>query len=282
MHLPDGYLSDSVCLVTTVASFEPGRVHCWRANRASSGATANHCRGRDRYLCRADGQFSHRPRYVGSRFGRYAAAAIISGPSAAALCMSVVLALRCAALFADGGMTALGANVLNMAVIAPLVASLVYRAIVARSSSRSVLSVAAFVAAAASVIAAAMACSIELAVSGTQPLSTVFMPMLSVHALIGVAEGLITVALVVAMTRIGIVAPRTRTSVLLLRWPLRQSRRRCLLLLAHNRSMDWSVSPATWVSTAWRLPLGLASRKTTSCPASLGSFWQSLCPVCWA
>jgi cobalt/nickel transport system permease protein len=121
-----------------------------------------------------------------------------------------VLVLQCA-LFADGGMTALGANVLNMAVIAPLVASLVYRAMVARSSSRSAISVAAFVAAAASVIAAAMACSLELAVSGTQPLSAVFMPMLSVHALIGVAEGLITVALVAAMTHIGDAVPRTKS-----------------------------------------------------------------------
>ena len=73
------------------------------------------------------------------------------------------------------------------------------------------MSVAAFVAAAASVIAAAAACSLELAVSGTEPLSTVFMPMLSVHALIGVAEGLITVALVAAMMYIGDAVPRTKS-----------------------------------------------------------------------
>ena len=50
-----------------------------------------------------------------------ALAAVLLGPAAAIVAMTAVLLLQ-ALMFADGGITALGANVLNLAVIAPLVA----------------------------------------------------------------------------------------------------------------------------------------------------------------
>jgi len=56
--------------------------------------------------------------------------------------------------------------------------------------------VAAFAAAWLSVEMAAMACSFELALSGTSPLNVALPAMVGVHAAIGIGEGLITVAAV--------------------------------------------------------------------------------------
>ena len=47
-------------------------------------------------------------------------AAVLLGPSAAVLVMSAVLILQCL-MFADGGVTALGANLFSMALVAPAV-----------------------------------------------------------------------------------------------------------------------------------------------------------------
>ena len=55
-------------------------------------------------------------------------AAVLLGPSAAVIVMAAVLAMQCL-LFGDGGLLALGANVLNMAVIHPIVGFALYRAL---------------------------------------------------------------------------------------------------------------------------------------------------------
>lgn len=52
-------------------------------------------------------------------------AVVLLGPGAAVIVMTAVLVLQCF-MFADGGVTALGANVLNMAIIAPAVGYVVY------------------------------------------------------------------------------------------------------------------------------------------------------------
>src|SRR5512137_822489 len=57
-----------------------------------------------------------------------ALASVLLGPAAAIVALTAVLLLQ-ALMFADGGVTALGANVLNLAVIAPLVAHAVYSAV---------------------------------------------------------------------------------------------------------------------------------------------------------
>ncbi|MDR7465106.1 MAG: energy-coupling factor ABC transporter permease, partial [Armatimonadota bacterium] len=55
-------------------------------------------------------------------------AAVLLGPSAAVLVMSSVLILQ-AFLFADGGITALGANIFNMALVASLLGYALYRGV---------------------------------------------------------------------------------------------------------------------------------------------------------
>ena len=126
-------------------------------------------------------------------------AAVLLGPWLACLVMAVVIAVQAFA-FADGGISALGANVLNMGVLGALLAGLlVAGAIRVLPRTRTVfLSVAAVVSWLAVMVGAA-ATSVELSVSDTVPLATSLPAMLGVHALIGIGEAVITVAAVSAV-----------------------------------------------------------------------------------
>ena len=120
-----------------------------------------------------------------------ALAAIVLGPWAAMLVMTAVIAVQ-ALLFQDGGLLVMGANILNMGLLTAAVGYGLYRSVV-KSSYTTKLSVAG-VAAWLSVMAGALATSLQLWLSGTSNLQTVVLAMLGVHALIGVGEALITVA----------------------------------------------------------------------------------------
>ncbi len=119
-------------------------------------------------------------------------AAVLVGPLEAVVIMSTVLLVQCF-VFMDGGITALGANILNMALIATWVGYYVYRLL----DRKSVFSPwALFWGSWVSVVAAAVAASLELAVSGTIPLRVVLPAMLFWHLLIGIGEGAITLLVV--------------------------------------------------------------------------------------
>jgi len=122
-----------------------------------------------------------------------ALAAVLLGPWAAILTMTTVVGIQ-ALLFQDGGLLVMGANITNMAIIAPLVGYAIYQGVRLLAGGRrwGVLA-GGFAAAWGSVVAAAVACSIELAFSGTSPLSVALPAMAGVHVLIGIGEGLITV-----------------------------------------------------------------------------------------
>jgi cobalt/nickel transport system permease protein len=128
-----------------------------------------------------------------------ALAAVLLGPWLACVVLAVVLLVQ-AFLFADGGITALGANVLNMGVIGGLGAGLLLaaaRRVLPRT--RTAFLAATAVAAWASVVLGAAACAVQLAISGTVGLGTVLPAMVGVHMLIGVGEAVITVAAVSAV-----------------------------------------------------------------------------------
>jgi len=120
-----------------------------------------------------------------------ALAAILLGLGPAVLIMTTVLVAQCF-LFADGGVWALGANVLNMALVAPAVALVVYRLLVGREDRSRRNMTAAFAAAWASVVASAACACLELLMSGYSV--ALVPPALGWHGLIGIGEGLITVA----------------------------------------------------------------------------------------
>ncbi len=126
--------------------------------------------------------------------------AVLLGPSAAVVVMSAVLLLQCL-LFGDGGLLALGANVLNMAVVGAVGGHAVYFAIRrVLGGTRGMLVASAF-AAWASVVMAATACALELALSGTAPPASVLPPMVLVHFAIGAGEAIITALVLSAIAR---------------------------------------------------------------------------------
>ena len=121
-------------------------------------------------------------------------AAVLVGPYVAALCLSVVLLVQ-GLVFADGGLSALGLNIVNMAVIGVGVGYLLFLMLrrLLPPGQRSVV-VASAVAAGFSVVAAAIGFSIEYAIGGNGSASaqTVAAAMIGVHTLIGIGEGVIT------------------------------------------------------------------------------------------
>ncbi len=123
-----------------------------------------------------------------------ALAAILLGPWPAMLVLTSVLVVQ-ALLFQDGGLLALGANILNMAVIGVLVGWITYmglRRLLGEKPWATLIS--GFAAAWLSVVIAALACAVELALSGTSPWQVAVPAMGLVHMLIGIGEGLITAA----------------------------------------------------------------------------------------
>jgi cobalt/nickel transport system permease protein len=126
-------------------------------------------------------------------------AAVLVGPWAGAICVAVVLLVQ--GLLADGGLTALGLNITNMAIVGTFggyAAFLLLRR--ALPATRSAVAGAAGVAAGASVVLAAVVFVVEYALGGTGGASvgTVVAAMVGVHTLIGIGEGIIT-ALTVGM-----------------------------------------------------------------------------------
>jgi cobalt/nickel transport system permease protein len=118
-------------------------------------------------------------------------AAVILGPFAGAIVISTVLAVQML-FFADGGLLAIGANIVNMALIGTILGYSVYfflKKIVPEW-------LAIFIASWLSVLFAAFTCSLELGFSGTVPFDKVIPAMVNVHMVIGIAEALITLALV--------------------------------------------------------------------------------------
>lgn len=128
-------------------------------------------------------------------FAGGAAAAIVLGLWPAMLVMAAVLTVQ-ALFFADGGITALGANMLTLAVVAPLVGWTVHRIIVRPTSSRGARLGASFTAAWLSCVSAAIVAALMLWLSGRAPLVPVVGVMGMWHVLIGIGEGVITAGLV--------------------------------------------------------------------------------------
>ncbi|GIJ52082.1 cobalamin biosynthesis protein CbiM [Virgisporangium aliadipatigenens] len=128
-----------------------------------------------------------------------ALAAILVGPWVGALCVTVVLVVQ-ALVFADGGLTALGLNVTNMAVIGTAAG---YLLVVALLRARVPLVGAAFVASVVSVVVASQGFVLQYALGGGGGLSigAVASLMAGPHLLIGIGEGLITAVTVSAVAK---------------------------------------------------------------------------------
>jgi cobalamin biosynthesis protein CbiM len=124
-------------------------------------------------------------------------AAVLVGPWAGAVCLAVVLLVQ--ALFADGGLTALGLNIVNMSFFGAVAGYAIFAGLrKLMPKTKTAVTVASGIAAGLSVLLASMAFTFEYAIGGTgsAPVATVAAAMAGVHALIGIGEGLITAATV--------------------------------------------------------------------------------------
>lgn len=126
--------------------------------------------------------------------------AVLLGPSAAVIVLSTVLTVQCF-LFADGGITALGANIFNMAIVGGVGGWAIYRLVGRLSNGPSGRLFAAMVAGWAGTVLASIACAGELATSHTIEWPVVFPTMVGIHILIGIGEGLITTLVLAAIAQ---------------------------------------------------------------------------------
>jgi cobalamin biosynthesis protein CbiM len=130
-----------------------------------------------------------------------ALAMVLVGPYAATLALVVVLIIQ-AFLFADGGLTALGLSIFNMAVISVWVSFAVFMLLKKIfPKTKSWLVIATFVSALISVPAAAIGFVIQYAIGANATFSagTVLNAMVGTHILIGIGEAIITALTVSAV-----------------------------------------------------------------------------------
>ena len=127
-------------------------------------------------------------------------AAVLLGPSAAVVVISAVLIVQCL-MFADGGVSALGANIFNMAVVGGVGGWAIYHLVTRAVKGLFGRVLAAAFAAWCSTVIASVACAGELAASRTVRFSVVLPAMAGIHMLIGVGEALITAMVLVAIAR---------------------------------------------------------------------------------
>ncbi|MFH1330824.1 MAG: energy-coupling factor ABC transporter permease [Actinomycetota bacterium] len=144
-------------------------------------------------------------------------AAVLVGPWLGALVITVVLVVQ-GVFFADGGLTALGLNVFNMAIVGALGGYVLYRGLLALlPRTRPAMMASAGVAGGLSVVLASLAFVFEYAIGGEggAGVGTVAAAMGGVHALIGIGEGLITALVVGAVlsTRPDLVASAPKVEV---------------------------------------------------------------------
>lgn len=204
MHLPDGLLSAPVWIAADGVSLAAVGYSLKRVNRTLDPAKVPLMAVMAAFVFAAQMiniPIPGLPRVSGHPLGGLLTAVLL-GPLEATLTMTAVFVVQ-VLLFQDGGIAVLGANVLNMGLAATLGAYLVYAAMRRLSASPQVRAAALFVGGWVSVMLGAMLASAELALSGTVPLppGILFGAMAGVHALIGVGEGVVTVAAVRVIAR---------------------------------------------------------------------------------
>ena len=199
MHIPDGFLSNSINLatfglsgLTLGLSLKKARLEITDREVPLIGVTAA-------FIFAA--QMINFP-VAGGTSGHFlgaALAAILLGPWISFIIMALVLVLQCLG-FADGGLTALGSNVMNMGLIGGVGVYYIFRLFqkLLPKTNRGFLTASAL-ASWCSVFLASFACAVELALSGTSPAKIVIPAMAGFHALIGIGEALITTAILSAV-----------------------------------------------------------------------------------
>ena len=133
-----------------------------------------------------------------------ALAVIVLGPRLGLICLSVVVIIQ-SLLFADGGLSALGVNVLNMAIVTCATAWVIVKYwLKFIGKNKTSIIAASVVSGIITVVFSSIAFTLEYAIGGTIsiPVSSVLVAMMSTHFLIGIGEGIITALIVGLLVRV--------------------------------------------------------------------------------
>ncbi|MEA5515148.1 energy-coupling factor ABC transporter permease [Nodularia sp. UHCC 0506] len=202
MHIPDGFLSVPVAGATSLVSAIALVVACGRSQEAFGIRRAPILGLTTAFIFAAQMvNFPVAGGTSGHLLGGTLAAIVLGSPWAGMLCIATVFIIQ-AVLFADGGITALGANILNAAVISVWVGWVLTQTLQRLfGGSKGRLPLAAGIAAGVSVVVASVACAIQLVLSGTASAAIVLPAMTGVHILIGIGEGIITGGVLVYLAK---------------------------------------------------------------------------------
>ncbi|MHC5060340.1 MAG: energy-coupling factor ABC transporter permease [Planctomycetota bacterium] len=129
--------------------------------------------------------------------------AIMLGPYAGAIAMSSVVIVQCL-IFQDGGLLAMGCNIINIALVPSFAGYWIYRLFVNSSPGKWRLYAGTIAACTFAITAGAVLVPVEAALSGVLviPFSTFLATMAGVHLVIGILEGLITAAILVYLRNV--------------------------------------------------------------------------------
>jgi cobalt/nickel transport system permease protein len=204
MHIPDGFLSPAFCVSMYAISIGV-LAFSWRKARATCGRSlAPLLAVSSAFVFVA--QMINFPIAYGTS-GHLVGGTFLSmllGPYAAMVAMTIVLLMQ-TIFFADGGISTLGANIFNMAIIGGLSFFIIkFFAKNSRRNSRFFSSV--FVASWLSVVLGALACGLEIGFSpvfsSAGGVAVTVPAMLFSHVLIGLVEAVVTTALLTQLYRL--------------------------------------------------------------------------------
>jgi len=204
MHIPDGFLTPTTCVVMYLISLA-FLVWSWKKVRLNYPKSFIPIIAVSSAFIFA-AQMINFPIVLGTSGHLVGGTflAILLGPYAAILSMTIVLSMQ-AIFFADGGMFTFGANIFNMAIIGGL-SFYIVKILSENSMSRLKLFGSVFIASWLSVIFGAVACGIEIGFSpmfeSVGGVSVTVPSMLFWHLLIGLGEGAITATLVSQLDRV--------------------------------------------------------------------------------
>lgn len=201
MHAPDGFLEPGVALVTAVVSLLVVGLAVKAASRELGDRQVPLAGVAAAFIFAAQMvNFPVASGTTGHLLGG-ALAAILLGPWVGAVVVAVVVLVQ-ALVFADGGLTALGYNVLNMAIVPAFGGWAIFwlaRRWLPQSAGGVVGATA--IASGLTVVLSAVAFSLEWLFGATAPVpfDTVFGSMVGVHLLIGIGEAVISAMVVAAV-----------------------------------------------------------------------------------
>ena len=204
MHVPDGFINVQVSAATGLLSFGT----LWAYIRSAKNLIA------DKFIALTGMmsalifvlQLINFPIAAGTSGHLLggALAVIVLGPRLGLICLSVVVVIQ-SLLFADGGLSALGVNVLNMAIVTCTTGWVIVKYWLRFiGKNRTSIIAASVVAGIVTVVFSSVAFTLEYAIGGTIsiPVSSVLIAMLSTHFLIGIGEGIITALIVGLLIRV--------------------------------------------------------------------------------